>query len=170
MSVMVTWNGMFLTSSLVLGFSMLALLSSDLPPLLPALSDLAVKINEWKTCKAEMDPPDELCWPPFQLQAVIRQSAMLHRLQSLLRRSFLLKRDEAKAHGENLFGPGILLGGDTCREHLMTVNADVNLSHAFLIKNMTWLNTSPQDSKCSFRSESVVTKFRFLTNSVAPSS
>ena len=124
MSVMGTWNGMFLTSSLVLGFSMLALLSSDLPPLLPALSDLAVKINEWKTCKAEMDPPDKSCWPPFQLQAVIRQSAMLHRLQSLLRRSFLLKRDEAKAHGENLFGSGILLGGDTCREHLMTVNVD----------------------------------------------
>ena len=32
---------MFLTKSLVLGFSMLPLLSSVLPPLLPALSDLA---------------------------------------------------------------------------------------------------------------------------------
>ena len=41
-----TWKGMFLTRSLVLGFSMLALLSSVLPLLLPALSDLVVQ--KWK--------------------------------------------------------------------------------------------------------------------------
>ena len=43
-----TWKGIFLTRSLVLGFSMLALPSSDFPPLLPALSDLSVKLkSEW---------------------------------------------------------------------------------------------------------------------------
>ena len=53
MSVVVTWNGMFLTSSLVLGFSMLALLSSALPPLLPALSDLEGQISEWTNMLSE---------------------------------------------------------------------------------------------------------------------
>ena len=116
---------MFLTRSLVLGFSMLALLSSVLPPLLPALSDLVVQQDEAsgeqnndhetrKDCEQTINHG----WEPFQLKAVIRQPAVLHRLQGLLRGGFLLERDEAETHRENFLGPGVFLCGNTCRENL----------------------------------------------------
>ena len=105
---------MFLTKSLVLGFSMLPLLSSVLPPLLPALSDLA-GISHFATgqnAKAAR-------LKPFQLKAVVSQSTVLHGLQSLFRRGLLLEGDEAETHGQNLFGSRIFLGRHTCREHLV---------------------------------------------------